>query len=179
MRIDILGTGPSLLHYEKKTGAPSMGVNDIYRHVPTDFVVVVDKPERFIANGKQDAVKIIQDCRPQKLFTHIEAWQFHPCYERIEMQDARHIINLASEKISYSNNSIIPAIHIAYLRGYKDVTLWGVDLRNHPAFENKEMLKGAVNDFKEMERQLKLAGGSLKLGSGFSVLSNFLPVASY
>src|SRR5664279_4032813 len=86
--ISVLGLGSSLGLY-KKSGI-SIGVNDIWSRVKTDYVVCLDLKERFTP----ERLSVIENCKPVKFYSIFPLkdkpqendWSDRPDFEKIELQ---------------------------------------------------------------------------------------------
>lgn len=132
--IHVLGKGPSLKYYPgitKKLNSSDylidIGVNDIYKHLQTNYLLVADREEQFKYYKKFDAVV---SSKPKAFFTWMPSqWQmmenrilYKP--KNIEDQDA----NIDGDYLLWNLVSPFTAAHLAYKMGAKEVVLWGVDL---------------------------------------------------
>jgi hypothetical protein len=80
MKINVLGLGPSLELF--KPDGISIGVNDIWSRVQTDYVVCLDKKERFTP----ERLSIIENCKPVKFYSQVDDWLYRSDFELIELQ---------------------------------------------------------------------------------------------
>lgn len=127
--ITVLGLGPSLALY-KPDGSITVGVNDIWAKVKTDYIVCVDKPERFTP----ERLNVIQQSRPIKFITHLDDYKDRPDYETIELLPyfPSHVCQL--DLIQYPKSLCSPFIACAVAFKYlhaTEINVYGVDLTNH------------------------------------------------
>lgn len=170
MTVHVCGLGPSLKNF-KPDGNFSIGCNDIFRTVETDFLIVVSR----LPIARAD---IVRASRPKVLLSSMSIWQRHPCYEPLPAMmrwrdNKRNDINMG---LYYSNNT--PFIACSYAYKYlqaKEIVLWGVDFLDHPYLKDDALLK-TWTDFKQLEKELSENNCRLVLGSSGSVLD--LPSAS-
>jgi hypothetical protein len=129
--IQVLGLGPSLDLY---TGGISIGVNDIWSRVKTDYVVCVDHPDRFTC----ERLKHINEAKPIKFFSQLDEYSQRPDFERIVLQPyfPNHVCQINIPQIPKSLCSPFIACVIADKLGYTDIHVYGVDLINHPHLKN-------------------------------------------
>lgn len=154
MIFNVLGLGETLNDY-KGDGSNSIGCNNIWGKVKTQYVVCVDHKKAFTP----DRLQTLVDCRPEKFFTHLDEWKDHPCFNRIHLHPARGLFEWRDHYIPYSNNSASVACAIAY-RYFKatEIHLYGVDFTNHPKLSGTEMLASAIRDFKLLNALLIKVG---------------------
>ena len=83
-----------------------------------------------------------------------------------------------NDQISYSHTSPFPAMSLAYLLGYKEIVLWGVDFVTHKAWnpQKPEQLNTQLSEYKELVRALDELGVKVWLGHTGSMLGEFLPL---
>jgi len=150
----VLGLGESLKNFSPN-GSTTIGVNDIYKYFPADFVVCVDKPERFTP----ERLKTITSSNHKKFFSHLPEW--HPLlsnFQLIKLFNGRgNFTNIDSDLIAYGISSPIVACVIAYKMGAKKIDLYGVDFNTHPQFVNKN-LERAINEFVLLNSVFKSKG---------------------
>ena len=173
MEIDVLGLGPSLAHYRPRPHI-TIGVNDIFRHHATDFVVVVDPPGRFTPDRKQT---IIQST-PRAFFTSYTDW--HGMVQNIRILQLApgrgRLVELDTPKICFSNNSTFVATVMAYKMGAKKINLFGVDLTTHPSLGRDRMLVVAVHEFTNLGHALAHRGVEIHVAPGGALCGIFPPV---
>lgn len=154
MTINILGLGESLSRYiydENKT----IGVNDIWKKVQTNYLVCVDRPSRF----EPERLEIIKTCKPEKFFSHITEWkQFHENYEHI---DLCYEAKLDSEQVRCSNNSTFVACIMAFRLGAKNIQIYGADFKTHKTLQNEYKQFRILRDFGFINSEFKAKGVKL------------------
>lgn len=174
----------------------SIGVNDSWKwgH-PTDYLMVIDPPGRFTPDRR----KIIQNSKPKHFITDSKSWlrlfhdpekvdriKPHPDYKELYCTNGPQLMKyrfskwrgrLMNDQISYSHTSPFPAMSLAYLLGYKEIVLWGVDFVTHKAWnpQKPEQLNTQLSEYKELVRALDEVGVKVYLGHTGSMLS-FLEV---
>lgn len=194
--VNILGCGESGQYWDG-TGE-SIGVNDCWKFGhPTDYLLVLDPPGRFAPDRR----KIISNSKPHHFITDSKAWlkQFHssekevdriksnPDYKEIYCTNGPSLIKyrfstwkgtLRPNQVSYWHTSPFPAISLAYLLGYTEIVLWGVDFVTHKAWNpsKKAELAFELQGYKELVKALNEVGVSVYLGHTGSMLSEFLEV---
>lgn len=172
MRIHVLGLGKSLEEY-KPNAEISIGVNDIFSRIETDFIVCIDPPNRFT----DQRIETINNSTPVKFFTNRNEWEHVKGYHLITLNPVRGSVKeLRSDKICYSNNSPFVACVMAYKLGAKEIVLHGVDFVDHHALSKSEQFSRAMNDFKKLNDELKKYRVKLFVSSKYSTLSEFLPL---
>lgn len=170
MTIDILGLGESLSEYKGKINV-SIGVNDIYKHSPADYLVCVDPPKSF----SKERLRTILNSQPKKFFTQLDCWQ--PLVRNMELIKFAHgngrIVDLDTDRICYSNNSAYVACVLAYKMGAKVINLYGVDFNSHPNFKN-ESLEKTLNNYLSLYDNLLVRGVKMHCTKQ-SRLNEFIP----
>src|SRR3990167_7688407 len=134
MEIHVLGLGDSIKTYQPKKLIPTIGVNNIYQFVKTDYVVCIDRMRRF----SHEKLKIIKSSTPIKFYSHLSEWtKVVQNFELITLAMPRgDVKQLDSPKIIYSICSPYVACIMAYKLGADRIVLNGVDLLNHPSFNS-------------------------------------------
>jgi hypothetical protein len=126
--VAVLGLGDSLKEYE---GGFAIGVNDIWRYVETEAVVVLDYERVFTP----DRLKVIKLCKPEAFYSQIVAWDIRPDFRKIDLIPGYpdHAVDLDLAGFYKSFCSPFVAVQIAF-KIYKaeEIHLYGVDLVNHP-----------------------------------------------
>ena len=132
-KIAILGLGQSLALYEPDNYDTSIGVNDIWRHHKTPYVVCLDHPNVFLK--WQDRLKVINECRPTRFYSQIVRWDTHPAFQQITLYPGypeKHIdIDLPHFYKSFCSPYVSVQIAYKYLDA-TEIDIYGVDLVNHP-----------------------------------------------
>lgn len=150
----ILGLGESLKNFSPN-GSVTIGVNDIYKHFPADYVVCVDTPDKF----NPERFKTITTSNHKKFFSHLPEW--HPHIQNFQLIKLFHgrgnFSNIDSDLIAYGISSPIVACIIAYKMGAKQIDLYGVDFNTHPQFINKN-LQRAIKEFILLNAEFKKKG---------------------
>lgn len=151
MKIDVLGLGESLKEY-KPSKNKTIGVNDIFKHYKTNYLVCVDKPSRF----SKDRLKTIIESDVDKFYTHLNEWsRLKVKTQIIKLNGARGSLKgIEKDEVCYSNNSTFVAVVIAYKMGAKQINIYGADFNTHPNFKN-ELLETALDDFERLFDYLK------------------------
>lgn len=162
MKVDVLGLGESIEQFKPSSNI-TIGVNDIWKHFPVDYLVLVDRPNRF----NTERLNQIIDSTPMKFYSHIDEWKdLVPNFNKINLAGPRgKIDNIESDDICYSNNSTFVAVVIAYKLGAKEINIFGADFNNHPNFNNRS-IEVAINDFKGLFDYLKLKGIKINISKG-------------
>lgn len=135
MKIAILGLGESLDQIYTDTTIGhfdlTIGVNDIWSKHKTDFVVCVDRPDRFTP----ERLEIINNCCPKRFYSQLDDWSRRSDFYRIKLQPdyPNHICQLGIPAIPKSFCSPFIAAAIAFkLHDAGEIHLFGVDLLTHP-----------------------------------------------
>lgn len=167
--IAVLGLGQSLEAYSGKEDE-SIGVNDIWGKVQTNYVVVLDQQKRFTP----DRVATIEACTPQRLYA-TQFWKFHLKYYGIEFNNAGFVNgNFNFGTLPKSITSPYVAAAIAYLHKATEIKVYGVDLIDHHTLSDRVKFDRVKNDFISLAKILNNAGVRLAFHNS-SRLSEFLP----
>ena len=156
--VAILGMGPSLELY-KGDADLTIGVNDIYSKVVTDYIVCVDLPIRFTP----ERLKIINESKPKYFYTHLGEWSHRPDIYPIELQEQypKYVCDIDHAAIPKSLCSPFVAAAIAYmLHGATEIHLYGVDMIKHPNID-QAMSKSIYVHFSNLQIALIQKGCKL------------------
>jgi hypothetical protein len=177
--IAVLGLGESLKYYKKDGFEATIGVNDIWHWVQTDYVVCVDMKERFTP----ERLKVLEECRPKKFYSIFPTWEHPEVKDWADRADIQHIelqyeypnyvcqLNIPAVPKSLCSPFVAAAIAFKYL-GATEIHVFGVDLLTH------ESLKGQQCDrikqhFTTLRAALAQAGCALVIhGNGILVSLN-------
>ena len=174
--INVLGLGPSLPHYKPDSNI-TIGVNDIWKHHKTEYVVCVDVPKRF----DKQRLKTIIECRPIEFFTcYPRDWNGLRDISGLRLAPIRGSVYTLTDKkqICFSNNSAFVATVMAYHLGAKLIILHGVDFTGHKDLSEPIIQKRAIGDFVKLFFALDTLGVKLMVGSNDSLLSSKMPIWS-
>ena len=163
--IAVLGLGESRSLFNSSEYELSIGVNDIWRYIHTDYVVCVDYPRTFTP----DRIKVINECKPKIFFSQFFQWNTRPDYEKIYISAGYPDFICNLNQLTYEKSYCSPfiATQIAYKRfGATEIHLFGVDLLNHPHLNITLCAKIKVH-FSNLKKALDAKGCSLIIqGSG-------------
>lgn len=174
MRINVLGLGQSIDKYTP-SGDITIGVNDIFKIIPVNNLVVIDTPEVF----SKERLHTIINSTPDKFFTHLPQWRtLVPRYQKITLDKYPGCLDGLDNKelVCYSNNSTFVATVIAYKMKAKEIVLYGVDFKNHKHLSQSYILEKQLKHFHDLYLQLKHRGVKLFVCSNYSELSKIIPV---
>ena len=162
MKIDVLGLGESLKEFKPSENI-TIGVNDINKYYPVDYLVCVDKPDKFT----KDRLKTILDSNVKKFYTHINEWsRLKTKTQIIQLNGIRGSLKgIESNEFCYSNNSTFVVVVLAYKMGATQINIYGADFNTHPNFKNN-LLKTALEDFKRLFNYLKEQGVEINISKG-------------
>lgn len=153
MIIDVLSLGDSVKQY-KLNGNITVGVNDIFKHFPVDYLVLVDPITRFY-DEPQRLLTIVTSKPKEFLSQH--KWNVKN-FRQINFVKPRGTVDLMSPDYSYSNTSTFVAAVHAYKLGAKQINLHGADFTNHKALSSKGNSERILKDFSELNRHLNKKG---------------------
>ncbi len=177
--IHILGLGPTLKNYTPDRNI-SIGVNDIWKHHPADYVVCVDSIRRFTPERQASIISGKQ----KKFFSIVKHWNFIvQNYEFVDPRNTMHvgeckenIPELDSGKIIFSSNSAFFAACIAFHMKPKQIIMHGVDFTDHHKLGKPSILERSVNDFKKLFFAFDNRGVKLCVSSEQSALAGHIAV---
>ena len=168
MVINVIGLGNSAHRYNGK--GISIGVNDCWSIHPCDYVVCVDKPERF--NDEPDRLVTIKASKPILFFSHLDEWMFMNGFIQMNLASHRGDLSEIDTKYPYSISSSYCAVGIAYKLGAKQIDIYGVDMNDHKTI--KDAIKDSeVRRFRELFKVLQGKGVRVRVTKE-SVLSEFI-----
>jgi hypothetical protein len=150
--ISVLGLGPSLELF--KPDGISIGVNDIWSRIQTDYVVCLDKKERFTP----ERLSIIETSKPVKFYSQVDDWSHRSDFELIELQPyfPNYECQLNTKQLPKSLCSPFVACVIAYkYLGASEIHVFGVDLVNHPYLDKKSCERIKIH-FKNLKIALRM-----------------------
>ena len=138
----VCGLGPSLLDVPRNPPIASIGVNDCWARVETDYLLVVGTPEDHFTPERR---RVISDSKPKAWFLDQEAkeaWKAYWGTNGYENVFVPHF-SIPEEKprkgkiYSVPETSPATAIGIALFMGATRIGLVGVDLYDHPNHKDK------------------------------------------
>lgn len=151
-KIAVLGLGPSLGLYKPEYDL-TIGVNDIWKAVKTDYIVCLDHPKVF----NSERMKTIQNSTPKGFYSQIVIWDYRKDFIKIKLENGYpdRICNLNTTGFQKSFMSPFVAIQIAWkYHQATEIHLFGVDLTNHPHLDRP--LCGRIkHHFKNLRSALK------------------------
>lgn len=158
----ILGLGESIARFKEYEGY-RIGVNDIYRHTWCDRVVVINSFEKL-----PERKRFITECRPKDgLWSHMKLFESHPSFQKLRYSTWNHVFS--ERKIFSGKSSPFVAMTMALTLGFKEIVLWGVDLKTHKGIIGKTKLV-ELNNFDQYCKASKKIGVSIFKGSDYSEL---------
>lgn len=167
MTINVCGLGPSIKEYDGS--GISIGVNDVWRHVPTTYLLVVNNLSRW-----PDRHKYVVESKPEILWSQIGTYASHPAYRFIGSWQRWSVGTVPKPGTQYSsNNSTFMAAARAKKMGATEIILWGVDFENHKDINGK-ILERAVSDFVTFAEAVKKQGCTIRLGTQYGALKGLL-----
>lgn len=179
MKAAVLGLGESLKEFSGGFDF-TVGVNDIFRYHKTDYLVVVDRQERFT----QERLHVISMSTPEIFFSHHEVWKNSLAKKFCKLIfGQRSNLDSLGEVFPYeipeqfacphSISSPYVAACIAYKLGAAEIKLFGCDYLQHPNLKDKAKLERVKKDFAELKRELNKRGVQITCASG-SALTDIL-----
>lgn len=157
MKIAILGLGQSVDLYQHDEDF-AIGVNDIWRKFPTEYVVCLDAPQRF----EPDRLKNINESAPFAFYSQLTEWSHRPDFVPITLQpqypDYICQIDLPSLPMSHCSPFVAAVVAYKFHRA-TEIHLYGVDLINHP-----HLAPSTVNRIRRHFANLKTALAMRRVG---------------
>lgn len=177
MKIHVIGLGQSLNETIKHINGTTIGVNDVYSRLKTDYVVCVDKPQRF----NPERLKTITECNPKIFYSNCIEWNFKKEFQKLNIAQVRSNLTTLDDvlNVPYSNNSTFVACIMAYHLGAKEIIMHGVDFKNHAQLSDSETLLKALSDFKNLFTEFNKRKIKLFVNSNYSELSKIIPVYDF
>lgn len=177
MKIHIIGLGASLNETIKYVGGTTIGVNDVYSSFRTDYVVCVDKPQRFEALRRLT----IADCKPEIFYSNCLEWSFKKEFQHLKIAPIRSNLSTLDDinNVPYSNNSTFVACIMAYHLGATEIIMHGVDFKNHKQLSEPDTLERALKDFQNLFIEFNKRKIKLFINSNYSELSKIIPVYEF
>lgn len=190
MKSHVLGLGKSLSEYSgKQDGEITIGVNDIFRFHKTDYLVCVDRQERF------EKSRMHQICMstPEILFSQHKVWEEQSLAKKfiqLRFDKPRGDISNLGETFFFEapmDANILPIIFscphsisspfvaacIAYKLGATEIKLYGCDYTHHPVLFEQRKIERVKKDFAELKKVLNEKGVKISCSTG-SALSGIL-----
>lgn len=154
--VAVIGLGDSLKEYKPGGYELSIGVNDVWRYIKTEALVVLDYPKVFTP----ERLNVINKSTPNDFFSQIVVWDVRSDFRKIDIipgyPDREVNLNIAGFYKSFCSPFV--AVQIAY-KIYKaqEIHLFGVDLVNHPHLDFNLCQKIKLH-FKNLRRALSVKG---------------------
>jgi hypothetical protein len=124
-QVHIIGCGESAKNWDGI--GFSIGVNDCFRYHKTNYLLIINAPNKFTPERMQ----VIRNSEPDKVFCHTMLWkQYFPNMEYITLQ-AFTSGQIRPGMLYHSSTSPFAAMSLAYNIGAKEIILWGVDFKTH------------------------------------------------
>ena len=173
--IFVLGLGETLKYFTH-FDHDAIGVNDIWKHIPTKYIMCLDSKVRF----NEERLKTIRTSWPDVFYSHLEEWHQHfkSHFERLplKMGPDRAGGKYIKGKLYYSNNTPFTACALAATQGYKNIVIYGADFNNHPHIKGAVLISTVLKDYRWLRDSLKPLGINLYIGHSKSKLSQVLPL---
>lgn len=176
MKFAVLGLGESLNSFKQEPSVNTIGCNDIYKYVATDYIVCCD-PRRVFT---PERLKTIETSTPLVFFSFFQEWKssFIGNFELMQKSKVSGSLKTLQDRnnVCFSISSAFVACVKAYHLGAKEITMYGVDFNSHKELSKPEKLNRITKDFLNLHRELSYKGVCLQLGSNKSYLAKFIPV---
>lgn len=180
MKAAVLGLGESLREFPSQQYDFTIGVNDIFRHIKTDYLVVVDRQERFA----QERLHQICMSTPKIIFSQHEVWNnsLAKKFCKLIFGQRSSLIMLGEVfpngtpeqfSIPHSISSPYVAACIAYKLGATEIKLYGCDYFRHPNFFEQSKIQRVKKDFAELKKELNRRGVKIVCSKGSALTEMF------
>jgi hypothetical protein len=163
MICNVLGLGDTVKAF-RPDGNLTIGCNDIFRYHSVDILIVV-------SSLPYNRGIFVQNAKPKMLLSHMPRWSNHPAYEKIpDMHPWRtDRKNEIGKYIYRSSSTPFIAATWAFMMGFTQIVLWGVDFTDHPIIKDQTLEQEKLH-FVQLQEHLREKGASMYLGSRGSVL---------
>lgn len=170
-----MGIGSSIREYNEKDFDWAIGVNDVWRIVKSNDLVVLNRPNEFPI----DRLKTINESKPHYFYSQIVIWDRRPDFRKIEFYPGYpdRVCSVDRNKPYYKSYcSPFVAAQVAW-RDYSacEIHLFGVDLINHPHLNNQLCAKIKIH-FRNLNIALQEQGCKL-IVHGKGILTDVLQSA--
>lgn len=173
--IFVLGLGETLKYF-RHFDRPSIGVNDIWKHIPTKQIMCLDAKDRF----SPERLKTIRTSWPDVFYSHLKEWEphfkSHFNHLPLNMGHDKAGKEFIFGKVFYSNNTPFTACSLASTQGFKNIVVFGADFNTHPLIKGPVIVGETIKHYKWLHENLKGHGVNLYVGHRQSKLSQVLPV---
>ncbi len=186
----VIGCGESGQKWDGQ--GDSIGVNDCWKFGrPTDYLMVINPANSFTPERR----KTIEKSTPHHFITDSQTFlrqryakadqiRSNMAYKELYCTNGSEVIKyrfskwtgtLHKDRIQYSNTSPFAAISLAYLLGYNEIILWGVDFKTHRTWkaENPHMME-ELDNYKALFQQLINVGVRCYVGQSGGMLDKIL-----
>lgn len=156
MKIAVCGLGESIHELNVNDFDLTIGVNDIWRVVRTNYIVCVDHRERFTP----ERLAIIDASRPWIFYSHLPEWNKRSDFRLIQLQHdyPNYVCQLDIPALPKSLCSPFIAAAVAYANhDPREIHLFGVDLIDHPNL-HESSCKRIVQHFTTFHDALRQRG---------------------
>jgi hypothetical protein len=167
-KIAVCGTGPSIELYKPEYDL-SIGVNDIWSKIQTDYIVCLDAKNRFIP----ERLKTINESKPVKFFSQLTDWSDRSDFQKIELLPYYPVnvcqLNIPQLPKSHCSPFVACVIAFKYFHA-TEIHLFGVDMVNHPNLKDQTLENIKVH-FKNLRIALRQNGCDFVV-HGLGILKN-------
>lgn len=133
--INIIGCGESAKLWDG-TGL-SIGVNDCEKHLPVDFLVIVNAPQLF--RSEPDRMEVMKKTKARVITNMPEEWgrYFQKVHEIKDHEFRRWSGSFKNGNSTtyFAETSPFVAMSVAYNMGASEIRLYGVDFNSHKMFK--------------------------------------------
>lgn len=155
-KIAVIGLGESWKLFEKDKFDLTIGVNDVWKNVQTDVLVVVDPRHNFTP----ERLKVIDHSTPVAFYSQIVNWDKRKDFKKINILPGYPDVGCPLRKDGLWKSYCSPFIACQVGYSYYDadeIHLFGVDLLNHPHLDQRlcQLIK---KHFKHLKYSIEAAG---------------------
>lgn len=182
----IVAKGPSakLVHGKRPApGTVTIGVNDSWNEMETDYVCIMDPPACFMTHRyKRNRMSVIQKAKPPLgwiiRWKLVNEWTKRAGIQGPILRQCHHWVGMVEGNRYYT--TALTAGFVASTMGAKAIGFIGVDLKGHYRLADKHILPGVLEGFDELRakfpkvRLLNLSPDSLLTNIPRGDLDEFL-----
>lgn len=147
--IHVLGVGPGIEDYDEYRKdenpiAKTIGVNDIFKYVETDILLLMDTTESF-----KDRINIIRNSKPLITYSSLVEWHFMPGFIKFSLcNTAGSIKDIDNNKniLPFHVDTTFTAACLAYRMKAKKIVLYGAHFYGHHLMAYKTNILSAYQN---------------------------------
>lgn len=170
MVIHVIGCGETAKNWDGS--GMSIGINDAWRHKPTNCLVVSNFPNKF----PQERLNIIKNSKPVKFYSPLNSWRQY-FLDMTEIKLRSWDGHLYDKTVINTQTSASIAMDLSRQLGATKIVLWGIEYRTHATFHpGNPQTYSELRQLEAIVRKFREVGVQVYLGSKGSELEKFLTV---